>query len=418
MPATPRPLPPHPQRRRLLAAPLVAAALAAAFLYFRPGGGGRTPPAVSPWTGPVPVRTTVAALGDLEVVLRAIGTVTPLNTVTVRSRVDGELVEVLFQEGQYVEAGQLLARIDPRPYEAQLAQAEGQQQQNVALLRNAELDLKRYQTLYKQDSIARQQLDSQQALVRQYQGTTRIDEGRVDDARLQLSFTRIEAPLSGRIGLRAVDAGNLVSSGDAEGLATITQVKPISTIFSIPENQLPQVLEQVRAGQALQVEAWDRDESRRLAVGRLATLDNRIDTATGTLRLRAEFDNADEALFPNQFVNVRLRVNVLRNVLTIPGDAVQYGSRGNYVYVVTPDQKASVRLIRTGPSDQGRIAVLEGLAEGERVVLEGLDRLSEGRAVQVVADPPASGGPATGAPGTQAGQGQGQDARPRRRRGG
>lgn len=408
---------PNKRTRRLVAVLAIVAVLAAAYLYLRPGGGTSAPPAAALRTGPGPVRTTLAALGNLDVTLRAIGTVVPLNTVTVRSRVQGELVEVLFEEGQYVEAGQLLARIDPRPYEAQLAQAEGQQQQNLALLRNAELDLKRYQTLYKQDSIARQQLDSQQALVRQYQGTVKVDQGRVDDARLQLSFTRIEAPLSGRIGLRAVDPGNLVSSTDADGIAVITQVKPISVLFSIPESQLDPVMQQVRAGRKLVVQAWDREETRVLATGTLATVDNRIDTATGTLRLRAVFDNDDEALFPNQFVNVRLRVRTLRDVLTIPADAVQYGSRGTYVYVVTPEQKASVRLLKLGPQEDGRVAVLEGLAEGEQVVLEGLDRLSEGRAVQVVAEPPAAGAPTTGAPGAARGE-QGSEPSRRRRPGG
>ncbi|MEI2415247.1 MdtA/MuxA family multidrug efflux RND transporter periplasmic adaptor subunit [Orrella sp. JC864] len=377
-------------RRALIVLSLLLAGLAIWYLFLRgpatptPPPGGRGP---SSWAGPVPVRTVEATRQALTERVRAIGTVTPLNTVTVRSRVAGELVEVLFEEGQPVQAGQLLARIDPRAYQVQLDQALGQQQQNLALLRNAELDLKRYQTLFKQDSIARQQLDSQQALVRQYQGTIKIDQAQVDDARLQLSYTRITAPISGRIGLRQVDAGNLVTANETEGLAVITQTRPISVVFAVPEVQLAKLLPQVRAGRTLAVEAWSRDDGTLLATGRLATLDNRIDTATGTLRLRAEFDNQDESLFPNQFVNVRLQLRTIEDALTIPSDAVQYGNRGPYVYVVQPGEKpvVNVRLLTLGPADGGQVAVESGLQAGEQVVLEGIDRLTEGRQVQPVA---------------------------------
>jgi len=362
----------------------IAAGIAVTVLNVGSNDAPKRPPMMNPWTGPTPVRTVTADTGSLGLHLRAIGTATPLRTVTVRSRVEGELIEVLFQEGQQVQAGQLLARIDPRPYQIALAQAQGQQQQNLAQLRNAELDLKRYQTLYKQDSIARQQLDSQQALVRQYQGTTKIDQARVDDARLQLSYTRIEAPVTGRIGLRAVDVGNIVKPGDADGLAVITQMQPMSVLFAIPETQLNDVREQLAAGRELSVEAWDRDEKNQLAQGRLSTLDNRIDTATGTVRLRAEFANQDERLFPNQFLNVRMQVRNIGDAIVAPSDAVQYGANGAFVYVITPESTAAVRPVTLGPSDDGQVVIASGLTAGEQIAIEGLDRLREGRAVQIV----------------------------------
>ena len=384
---------------------LAAACFAAYYYLFGPGSAAKTQPVMSPWAGPTPVRTVLAETGKLDLRLHAIGTATPLSTVTVRTRVEGELVEVLFKEGQSVEAGQLLARIDPRSFQIALDEAEGQQQQNQAQLHNAQLDLKRYQTLYKQDSIARQQLDSQQALVRQYQGTTRIDQARVDDARLQLSYTRIEAPISGRIGLRSVDVGNIVGPGDADGLAIITQMKPMSAVFSIPESQLAEVRTQLQAGRELAVEAWDRDEHTLLAQGKLSTLDNRIDTTTGTVRLRATFANDDERLFPNQFLNLRLQVRSIDNAIIVPADAVQYGANGTYVYVITPESTAAIRLVKTGPSDEGRIIITDGLQEGEQIAIEGLDRLREGRAVQVVSGtaaertPPAAPSPGGATPG-------------------
>jgi len=381
--------------RLFLLAVLIASGAAGYWYGWGGGAAPKAPPAMNLWTGPTPVRTVLAETGSLALWLRAIGTVTPLATVTVRPRVEGELVEVLFAEGQPVAAGQLLARIDPRPYQIALDQAEGQQQQNLAQLKNAELDLQRYQTLYKQDSISRQQLDSQEALVRQYQGTTRIDQARVDDARLQLSYTRITAPVAGRIGLRALDVGNIASPGNADGLAVITQMQPMSVVFAIPETRLAEVRAALRvAGDTqpkatqpkggLRVQAWDRDEQTLLAEGVLATLDNRIDTATGTVRLRAEFANADEALFPNQFLNVRLHVRSVDEALVVPADTVQYGASGAYVYVITGESKATVRPVTLGASDDGRVVVLAGLQAGEAVAIEGLDRLREGRAVQVV----------------------------------
>lgn len=345
------------------------------------GHGGKG----GPWAGPVPVQTVKAQKGELQLRLRAIGTVTPLAAVTLKSRVDGELLRRSFKDGQFVHKGELLMEIDPAPYRVKLDQAEGQQQQNLAQLRNAETELARYRKLFEQDSIARQQVEAQEALVNQLKGTLKSDKAQVDEARLQLGWTRIEAPISGRVGLSRVDPGNLVSSGDAEGLLSITQVKPIAVIFTIPEQELALVREEMAAGRRLIVEAHDREDRRLLAAGFLLTHDNQIDTATGTVRLKAEFANEDEALFPNQFVNTRLLVRTLKDVVTVPADAVQHSSKGTYVYVVQ-DGKASIRRVRLGASDGSRVVVEEGLQGGEPVVLEGLDRLREGKEVILLED--------------------------------
>tara|TARA_A100001391_G_scaffold129734_2_gene88906 strand:+ start:13979 stop:15100 length:1122 start_codon:yes stop_codon:yes gene_type:complete len=338
------------------------------------------------WDGPVAVSTVTATTGQLTVEVRAIGTVTSLNTVVVRSRVDGQLVEVGFEEGARVEKGDLLARIDPRPYQVALDQARGQYQRDLAELQGAREDLELYQLLDRQDSIAGQQLNQQKARVKQLEGTVATDRAAVADAELKLSWTRIEAPISGRLGLRAVDAGNLVSSGDTDGLVTITQMAPIAVEFTIPETRLQELLEARGDDRPLTVDALDRDESRVLASGQLTTVDNRIDTATGTLRLKARFENAEGLLFPNQFVNVRLKLRALDEAVVIPSDAVQYGSQGTYVYLVE-DGKATLRRITLGPTEGDRVAVEEGLSGGEQVVLEGLDRLREGREVITEASP-------------------------------
>ncbi|WP_185266059.1 efflux RND transporter periplasmic adaptor subunit [Halopseudomonas xiamenensis] len=351
---------------------------------------GRTPPSAplpqrSAWNMPVPVRVVPVERGSLDVQIKSIGTVTPLNTVTVRSRVDGVLNRVLFTEGSEVEQATLLAEIDPLPYRAQLAQAEGQAQQNQAQLANAQADLELYEGLYQQDSIARQQLTSQRALVEELRGSLKANAAQVEDARLQLSWTRIEAPIAGKLGLRRVDAGNLVSSGDTEGLVSITQMRPIAVEFTVPEPDVPALRRAVASGAELAVQALDRSEQQLLAGGRLHTLDNQIDIATGTLRVKALFENEDDQLFPNQFVNVRLRLQTLPSVVTIPSDAVQFGSRGTYVYVIDPQEnKAFTRLVKLGATAaDGQVAVTEGLQERELVVLEGLDRLREGREVVI-----------------------------------
>jgi multidrug efflux system membrane fusion protein len=358
---------------------------------------------------PIPVRVFTAVKRDIGITLRALGTVTAYNTVTVRSRVDGELVKVNFQEGQQVKAGDVLAQIDPRPFQVALNQAIGTQQQNQAQLENARHDLQRYQTLFKQDSIARQQVDTQAALVRQYEGTLKSDQAAVDTAKLNLEFSRITAPISGRLGLRQVDVGNLISTGDTNGLVVITQTQPIAVIFTLPETQLPDVLEQLRAGRTLKVDAYDRSDTKQIASGQLETVDNQIDVTTGTVKLKARFPNADDALFPNQFVNVRLRVNTLTGVTAIPNAAVLRGSQGPYVFVAQTDNTAAVRQLKLGVvSDDDMVQVTDGLQPGDRVVIEGTDRLRAGSRLEVVTDTSSTipgtpgsalgpGAPATGA---------------------
>lgn len=330
-----------------------------------------------------PVRVAPAVREDLVVRLKALGTVTPLHTVSLRSRVDGELLRLAFREGQHVNAGDLIAEIDPRPFQVQLARAQGTQQQNLAELDNAESQLKRYVELQRQNYVSAQELNDQQSKVRQLLGRRQTDQAAVDEARLQLQYTRITAPVSGRMGLRNVDVGNLVRSGDTEPLATITQTTPISVLFTVPETDLPTVVAAVRATPALTVEAWDRDERHALGNGVLSSLDNRIDTSTGTLKLRAQFDNADEALFPNQFVNVRLQVSS-SDAVVIPNAAVQFGSKGSYVYVIGPTSTSHLRNVVLGPADGERVAVREGLKAGERVVVEGIDGLREDAPVEII----------------------------------
>jgi membrane fusion protein, multidrug efflux system len=336
----------------------------------------------------MPVRVSKAELRDLPVHLKAIGTVTPLNTVTVRSRVDGQLLRIEFVEGARVKAGDLLAEIDPEPYRIRLAEVEGRQRQNVAQLETARADLERLKQLNEKNLVTNQEMDAQQALVREREGAVASDAAAVANARLQLAYTRIEAPIAGRLGLRRVDPGNLIRANDADGLVTITQTQPIAVMFTVPEIDLPKVIEPLRAGAQLPVEAWDRGERNLLATGVLTTVDNQIDLATGTLRLKATFANEDESLFPNQFVNVRLRVRVIEDAIVIPAAAVQFGARGTYVYIVTPDNKSTLREVTLGASDGVMQAVESGLEPGDPVVLEGIDRLREGRNVVVVDDQP------------------------------
>ncbi len=364
---------------------LIAAGAAWWFWPTEPAPTAAAQRQMNPWAMPVPVRVVPATAADLRVQIKAIGTVTPLNSVVVQSRVSGPLQALHFKEGDKVAAGQLLAEIDAADYQIQLAQAQGQLEQNLAQLKNAENDLALYSRLREQSSISAQQFNNQQALVEQLKGSLRSNQAQLDAAKLQLSYTQIKAPISGRLGLRRVDVGNLIQANSAEGLVTITQSSPINVVFAIPENQLQQVRQAMRAGEPLVVEAWDRAEQQQLTSGVLTTLDNQIDIATGTLRLKAEFANQQEELFPNQFVNVRLNVAVRSGAVTIPQDAVQYGSAGTYIYTIE-DNKAQIRQVKLGPVDNGMVAIEEGLSVGTPVVLEGLDRLRPGRAVEIITE--------------------------------
>lgn len=341
----------------------------------------------------VPVRVETARIEDLDIYLKGLGTVTAFNTVTVRSRVQGELVKVLFKEGEQVKAGALLAEIDPRSFEVALSQAIGMQQQNESQYENAKRDLARYQTLRKQDSIAPMLLDTQQALVRKFEGQLKSDQAAVDNARLQLEYTKITAPISGRLGLRRVDAGNLVIANDPQGVVVITQTQPISVLFTLAESDLPAVRAPMLDGETLKVEAYDRSDLKRLAQGQLVTVDNQIDATTGTVKLKAQFANEDDALFPNQFVNVRMKVRTDKDALTVPVGALQQGNQGAFLYVVQPDGTAAVRQVKVGARSGDRVAILDGVKEGEQIVLEGTDRLRSGAKVRIVGADPAKTGP-------------------------
>jgi len=338
-----------------------------------PGQAGRL--------APVPVVATAARASDMAVYLTGLGSVTPLNTVTVHTRVDGELTKVPFQEGQHVNAGDLLAEIDPRPFQAQLTQAQGQLLRDEALLRNARVDLERYQTLFAEDSIPKQQLDTQVELVHQFEGVVETDRGVIDNVKLQLIYCRITAPLSGRLGLRLVDPGNIVHASDQNGLVVITQLQPIAVVFTIPEDSLPPVLAKLNSGVKLPVDAWDREQKQRLATGTLLTVDNQIDPTTGTVRLKAIFPNTDGRLFPSQFVNAHLRLDIKRGATVVPTAAIQQSAQGTFVYVVKPDHSATVRPVKVGVTEGDSAAIDSGVSPAEMVVVDGADRLREGSLV-------------------------------------
>ena len=341
----------------------------------------------------VPVAAAAAKRGDLNLYLTEIGTVTPFKTVTVHTRVDGELVRVLFKEGQMVKEGDLLAEIDPRPFQVQLTQAQGQMARDRASLVNARSQLDRYKQLYAQNIVAKQDLDNQLSLAGQYEGAVKNDQGLIDSAKLNLTYSQITAPISGRVGLRLVDPGNIVHAADTQGLLVITQLQPIAVVFSIPEDDLPRVETAIRATPQLPVEAYDRSLKTMLATGTLLTLDNEIDQSTGTVKLKAWFPNEDNALFPNQFVNAKLLVETKHDAVLIPAVAVQRSSQGAFVYVVKPDQTVDMRMVKVDAAQSGIAAIESGLNPGELVVVDGTDKLRQGSRVsaQLAANPISSG---------------------------
>lgn len=371
-------------------------------------------------TPPQPVGAATIDKGNIRIILNELGTVTPLDTVTVMTQINGQLVDVGFQEGQMVKKGQFLAQIDPRPYQVALEQAQGQLAHDEGLLAQAKSDLQRYLTLGRQNSIAEQQVSDQRFLVQQYTGTVQTDQAAVDSAKLNLTYCHIVSPIDGQIGLRMVDPGNYVQTSNTSGIAVITQMQPMSVLFSVPQEDVHEIIQRLHSGATLTVSAYDQANVTLLATGKLATVDNQINTSTGTLAMRAVFANADEGLYPNQFVNVRLLVDTLANVVRVPVPAVQRGAPGTYVYVINANDTVSVRPVKLGPTDDGYQEVLSGLQPGERVVTDGTDRLSDGTKVTVPAQNQAAAGttppaakPAQAGP-AQAGKGQGQHKPPPR----
>ncbi len=381
---------------------LVLIALAAIIYYTRwreplpgsqggPGGrGGRNGAGL-----PVPVRTVAATNGSIDITIDALGTVTARNTAVVHSRVDGLLERIDFQEGHDVRMGAVLAEIDPRPFAAALEQAQGTLARDEALLTSARSDLDRYQTLLAQDSIAKQQVDDQAALVRQYAGTVQTDHGAVANARLQLDWTKITAPIPGRVGLRQVDVGNMVHAADTNGLVVLTQTQPINVVFAVPADSAPDIQRRWKSGAQLVVEAFGRDGKKLLAHGTLESADNVVDTTTSTVKLKAVYDNADGALFPNQFVNARITLTTLDNQVLVPATAVQHGTPGTFVYVANADSTVSVRKVTTGITHTDFVAITAGLKAGEQVVVEGTDKLKDGGKIEAAVDAPAA--PSAGA---------------------
>jgi membrane fusion protein, multidrug efflux system len=370
---------------------LLAVLVAAGIWYFRTRGiqasnpGGTAAPNAGGPGGamglpdqPLPVVVATARRGDLPVYFNGLGTATAFNTVTVRSRVDGQIVKINFTEGQYVKEGDSLIEIDPRPFQVQKEQAEGQLAKDQAQLKNAQIDYERYQTLFKEGVIPKQQLDTQQATVGQFEGAIKADVAQIDNAKLQITYSHITAPISGRVGLRLVDIGNIVHATDTNGLAVITQLQPIAVLFSLPQDQLPQVMARMRTGAPLIAEAYDRDNSEKIATGKLLTIDNQIDTTTGTYKLKAVFDNSRNELFPNQFVNMHLLVETAKNVVIVPTTAVLHGPKGTYVFAVAQDNTVKMHEVTLAHSTGDLVGISSGLAPSEVVVVDGQDKLQDG----------------------------------------
>jgi multidrug efflux system membrane fusion protein len=348
------------------------------------------PPSMAMMGGPLPVSIAKVSTADVPVVIDALGTVTPLATVTVRPQVTGPVVRIAFREGQTIEKGGLLAEIDPRPYQAALDQAQGQLDRDQAALASAQVDLARYKRLLAQNSVAAQTYSDQLATVRQDQAILVADKAAVETARLNLSYCRVTSPVSGRVGLRQVDLGNLVQANQSTPIVTVTQMRPMSVLFTVPENDLSRIFEQVRSGRTLTVEAYDRNMQHLIATGTLASIDNQINTSTGTLQLRALFDNSGSTLFPNEFVNVKLVVDTLHGQIVVPGAAVQNGPSSNFVYIVNPDHTVKMTTVTTGPTDGNDIAIMKGLTPGETVVTDGADQLRDGAKVLLPGEQPSS----------------------------
>jgi len=391
------------RRRRLILAGVGAAALIAVLAWaMKPAGqtgGGRGGFARGAGGGgPVPVRAVAATTGTVDVTVDALGTVAALNTATIHSRVDGPLLKVPFREGQLVKGGDLLAQIDPSTFQAALDQAEGQLSKDEAQRAGARVDLERYRGLLAKDSIARQTVDAQRFTVQQLEGAVRADKAAVENVRLQLTFTRITAPFAGRVGLRQVDPGNMVHASDANGIVVLTQTHPVYVVFAVPSEYLPQIYRHFSRGDALPVEALDRD-GKVVASGKLAAVDNQIDTTTGTIKLKALFDNSDDSLFPDQFVTARLRLDTVSGATLVPSAAVQRGAPGTFVYVVNADNTVSLRKMSPGPSSGDLVSVKDGVRPGEKVVIDGLDKLRDGAQVALIADSArGAASPATPAP--------------------
>jgi membrane fusion protein, multidrug efflux system len=373
----------RPRRRTLVIVLLVLVIGISGFVMLERRQKGTVAAAKSPSQPPgVAITTAVAEQGSIGVYINALGSVAPVSTVIVKSRVDGQLMSVNYREGQMVKQGDLLAEIDPRPFQAQLEQAEGQYQRDKALLENANIDLNRYQVAYSKNAIPKQQLDTQLATVHQYEGVVNIDQGQIDNARVQLAYCRIASPITGRVGLRQVDPGNIVHAADTNGMLVITQLQPINVLFSVAEDYLPEIRQQLRRGSRLTVDAFDRTQQTKISSGALLTFDNEIDTTTGTIKLKAVFPNGDNALFPNQFVNARLLVATQRGVILVPSAAIQRNAQDSFVYVVKPDQTVAMQTVSAGTTD-GNVTAVQGLNAGDVIAIDGFDKLQNGSKISV-----------------------------------